>query len=304
MGIKTWLMDRLSDWLNTEVDSNEDSRLTDFERLCEELRVGDVLLVEGRTRVSQVIKSITNSPWTHSVMYIGRLADMKDPELKEMVSRYYQGESHEQLIIEAMLGEGTVIYPVSKYKDEHLRICRPKGLSRVDRQKVIKFALSQLGYQYDVRHLLDLARFLLPYGIFPRRWRSTLFQQYAGRSTKNVCSYMIGEAFDSVNFPILPVAERDKDGRLTLYLRNPRLFTPKDFDYSPYFAIIKYPYFGLEDVAAYRALPWDTEGMVCNTSGDCFVPYHTPDKTDIADDESKPESDSGFISGNDSSKSA
>ena len=272
MGIKTWLMDELSSWLNTEVDDNEDAQLTDFERLCEELHQCDVLLVEGRTRVSHVIKSITNSPWTHSVLYIGRLDQIRDESLQEKVSEYYQGESHEQLIIESMLGEGTVISPVTKYENEHLRICRPKGISRSDRQQVIAFSLSQLGYVYDVRHLLDLARFLLPYGIFPRRWRSTLFQQYAGRTTRNVCSYMLGEAFNSVDFPILPIAERSKDGSLKLYKRNPRLFTPKDFDYSPYFDIIKYPYFGLDDVAAYRGLPWDNEGMVCNTSGDCFVP--------------------------------
>ena len=289
MGIRTWLMDRMSGWLNTAVDDNVDSQLTDFERLCEELHQGDVLLVEGRTRVSHVIKSITNSPWTHSVLYIGRVDELRDESLQEKVSEYYQGESHEQLIIEAMLGEGTVIYPVTKYEYEHLRICRPKGLSRSDRQQVIDFALSQLGYVYDVRHLLDLARFLLPYGIFPRRWRSTLFQQYAGRSTRNVCSYMLGEAFNSVNFPILPIAERSEDGNLKLYKRNPRLFTPKDFDYSPYFDIIKYPYFGLDDVAAYRGLPWDTEGMICNASGDCYVPLDFDDDVEEEDSDESPQ---------------
>ena len=285
MGIKTWLMDSMSAWLNTEIDDNEDARLTDFERLCEELHQVDVLLVEGRTRVSQVIKSITNSPWTHSMLYIGRLDQIRDASLRDKISEYYQGESHEQLIIESMLGEGTIISPVTKYKNEHLRICRPKGISRSDRQKVIAFCLSQLGYEYDVRHLLDLARFLFPYGIFPRRWRSTLFQQYAGRSTKNLCSYMMGDAFGSVNFPILPIAERGEDGSLKLYKRNPKLFTPKDFDYSPYFDIIKYPFFGLDDVAAYRRLPWDTEGMICNASGDCFVPLKSVDDSESADEE-------------------
>ncbi len=287
MGIKKWLMGRLSGWLNAEVDYNEDSQLTDFDRLCEELHQGDVLLIEGRTRVSHVIKSITNSPWTHSVLYIGRLDEIRDESLQEKVNEHYQGESHEQLIIEAVLGEGTVVNPVTRYENEHLRICRPKGLSRSDRQQVIAFSLSKLGYEYDVRHLLDLARFLIPYGIFPRRWRSTLFQQYAGRSTRNVCSYMLGEAFGSVNFPILPIAERSEDGSLKLYKRNPRLFTPKDFDYSPYFDIIKYPYFGLDDVAAYRGLPWDNEGMICNTSGDCFVPNDSADDSEEPDKEQK-----------------
>jgi len=104
------------------------------------------------------------------------------------------------------------------------------------------------------------------------------------RSTRNVCSYMLGEAFNSVNFPILPIAERGEDGSLTLYKRNPRLFTPKDFDYSPYFDIIKYPYFGLDDVAAYRRLPWDNEGMICNASGDCFVPIKSADDAEDFDE--------------------
>ena len=290
MAIKSWLMDRMSGWLNAEVDENDDSQLTDYERMCEELRQGDVLLVEGRTRVSHVIKSITNSPWTHSVLYIGRFDEIRDESQQEKISEYYKGESHEQLIIEAMLGEGTVIHPVIKYKNEHLRICRPKGLSRSDRQKVIDFSLSQLGYVYDVRHLMDLARFFFPYGIFPRKWRSTLFQQYAGRSTRNVCSYMLADAFNSVNFPILPIAERTEDGDLKLYKRNPRLFTPKDFDYSPYFDIIKYPYFGLlDDVAAYRGLPWDAEGLVCNASGDCFVPLDSEDRIEESDKEKDPD---------------
>ena len=70
---------------------------------------------------------------------------------------------------------------------------------------------------------------------------------------------------------------------MKLYKRNPRLFTPKDFDYSPYFDIIKYPYFGLDDVAAYRGLPWDTEGMVCNSSGDCYVPLNVDDDVEEED---------------------
>ena len=274
MRIKTRLMDRLAKWLNKEDEVHQfGTPLTDFERMCEEIRQGDVLLVEGRSRVSEVIKAITYSPWTHSALYIGRLADIKDGALQNKIAEFYAGDPNEQLLIEAMLGEGTVIYPVSKYQNKHLRICRPKGLTKSDRQQVISFALSQLGYEYDLRHMLDLARFLLPYTFIPKRWRSTLFQHHAGQQTKNVCSYMLGEAFGSVDFPILPVAERVSKDTFKLYKRNPRLYTPKDFDYSPYFDIIKYPYLDLDDVAAYRALPWDTEGMVCNTKGDCFVPY-------------------------------
>ncbi len=271
--MNSWLMDRIAEWLNKKLPPEHGSiPLCDFERLCEELHQADVLLVEGLSRVSNVIKSVTLSPWTHSALYLGRLDDIKDGTLKNKVAEHYSGDRNEQLILEALLGEGTIITPISKYKGQHLRICRPKGLSKNDRDCVIAYAVNQLGYSYDVRHLLDLYRFLLPYPLIPRRWRSTLFHHHADETTRNVCSYMIADAFSSVHFPILPVAQRDENGELRLYKRNTRLFTPRDFDYSPYFDIIKYPYLGFDDVAAYRALPWDAEGMVCNKDGDCFIP--------------------------------
>ena len=95
---------------------------------------------------------------------------------------------------------------------------------------------------------------------------------------------MMAEAFASVHFPVLPVLHHDENGNLKLYKRNTKLITPKDFDYSPYFDIIKYPYFGLDDVAAYRGLPWDTEGMICNASGDCYVPLASADDAEDSDE--------------------
>lgn len=273
MGIKHLLMGRLTGFLNKETGAYPDGvPMTDFERLCEELHQADVILVEGISRVSEVIKSITNSSWTHAALYIGRLDDIKDGTVQNSIAEHYSGAPHEQLLIEALLGEGTIISPVSKYAGFHLRICRPRGLSRSDRKQVIAYAVGQLGYEYDVRHLLDLARFLLPYSFIPKRWRSTLFEHKMSDSTRNVCSSMLAEAFASVSYPILPIAEREDNGGLKLHRRNTRLNTPKDFDYSPYFDIIKYPYFNFDEVAAYRSLPWDAEGMICNIEGDCFIP--------------------------------
>ncbi|WP_455206041.1 hypothetical protein [Kaarinaea lacus] len=265
-----WLGDKFIHWLTRE-DGNDGPPPCDFDRVSFEIRPCDVLLVEGRSRVSEVIKNITQSPWTHSAIYIGRLADIDDPSVREHVSWMYDGNPDDQLIIEPLLGEGTVVNSLSKYKEDHLRICRPQGLSRKDVQQVIGFCAKHLGYEYNVRQLLDLARFLLPYGIIPRRWRSSLFEHHAGDSTKTVCSTLIASAFSAVQFPILPVIHRSGDN-LRLYKRNTRLYSPRDFDYSPYFQIIKYPLLGLNDLAVYRQLPWDQEGVICNDENDCFIP--------------------------------
>ena len=67
--------------------------LSDFERIRYEIRPCDVLLVEGRSRVSDVIKMVTQSPWSHAALYIGRLHDIETPALREYVEKYYQGRS-------------------------------------------------------------------------------------------------------------------------------------------------------------------------------------------------------------------
>lgn len=275
MGLKAWLVNKLVDWLNSE-DAQHDIPPCDFDRLSFEIRPCDVLLVEGRNRVSNLIKNITLSSWTHSALYIGRLHDIEDPQLRENVRRHYGGEPTDQLVIEPLLGQGTVVSPLSKYRHDHLRICRPKGLAREDVQQVIKAAADYLGREYDIRHLFDLARFIFPYGMVPRRWRSTLFEHNAGAQAKTVCSTMIAEVFAAVHYPILPVIHRSENGGLTLYKRNTRLYTPRDFDYSPYFEIIKYPILGLDDIAVYRQLPWDKEGVICNAQGECYAADGTP----------------------------
>lgn len=271
MSLLRWFSQQVINWLSYEMPV-EESFLCNFEQLSYEIRPGDVLLVEGRSRISEVIRTITQSRWTHSAIYIGRIHEIKEESLRTLIESHYQGDPGEQLIIEALLGHGTIISPLSVYKGEHLRICHPNGLSPHDALKVISHALMQLGKGYDIRQLLDLGRFLLPWSLFPRRWRSTLFGHNAGSSTRSVCSSMLASAFASVHYPILPVIRIEGDGELHFYKRNSRLFTPSDFDYSPYFEIIKYPLIGLNELSIYRHLPWSRDGLVCNAPNDCYIP--------------------------------
>jgi hypothetical protein len=268
--IRDFFWHRFVHWLTYE-GGNRQAPLSDFERLRYELRPGDVLLVEGRSNVSDIIKSITQSIWTHSFLYIGRLHDIDDLETRAQIQKFFDTTPEDQLIIESLLGQGTVADVITKYKGEHLRICRPKGLTRQDSQRVIGYAIRQLGTDYNVRQLMDLARFMFPYWYIPKRWRSTLFEHNAGRPTKTVCSSMMAEAFASVHFPIQPILHRDESGKLKMYSRNTKLITPPDFDYSPYFDVIKYPMLDFDELAVYRTLPWDRSGVHCNGIGDCMI---------------------------------
>jgi hypothetical protein len=270
MRLKAWLYKRITHWLTDERPVSGPP-LCDFERLAYEIRPGDVLLVEGRTRVGSVIKTITESSWTHSALYVGRLHDVEDPQVRQHLTRYYDGNPAVQLLVEAVMGKGTILTPLAQYRRDHLRICRPTGLSRQDAQRVIAYAVERLGSDYDVRHLLDLARFMFPYALIPRKWRSTLFEHNAGAPTRTVCSTMMAEAFAAVKFPVLPVIRHDEEGNLRFYRRNPRLYAPRDFDYSPYFDIIKYPFVSVSRAAAYQELPWDIGAGWCDEQGECTL---------------------------------
>lgn len=277
-----WATRRFTEWLTLEPDLAKNTpSLTNYERLCDEIRPGDIILMEGRSRVSNIIKQITQSAWTHSILYLGNYHQLDVAGIAPSALSHYASTPHTDLVIEALLGQGTIVTPLSKYRKEHLRICRPRNLTISDRNKVIQHCLSKLGYQYDIRQLFDLTRFLLPYSFIPRRWRSSLFQYHAGPSAQTICSSMLAEGFMTVHYPILPVIQHTDEG-LRFYKRNPKLFTPQDFDYSPYFDIIKYPVIGLDEVAAYRSLPWDKEGYVCNEQGDCVIPVIEPDDAPIA----------------------
>lgn len=284
------LKKKMVDWISNE-PPRKDFPLCDFERLSYECRPGDVLLIEGRSRVSEVIQVITQSPWSHAMLYIGRMHDIENPLLRERVKKFYDAKPEEQLVIESMLGKGTIVVPLTKYRDAHIRICRPKGIARKDSQHVIGFAIGRLGREYAIRHILDLARFLFPWSIMPRRWRSSLFEHNIGTPTKEICSSMLAEAFNAVQFPILPYVKSHKEKGVQLYQRNPKLFTPSDFDYSPYFEIIKYPIFELSEPAVYRNLPWNEEGILTNDGEEI------PDNEQVIDNDGSEEPSSEGESG-------
>ncbi len=254
------LKQAITNWLNHEHPRSELPPVN-FSQLLADIRPGDVVLVEGRTRISEVIRVITQSRWTHSALFIGAPATYYGTPLYEQLMCYWSGSPQAPLVLEGLLGQGTVLNPLEQYAGDNLRICRPKGITKDDTQRVIQYAVDALGTEYDFRQLLDLARFLLPWALVPRRWRSTLFEAHAGKHTKTVCSTLIASAFSAVRFPILPHIFKATDGSIRLKARNPKLYTPADFDYSPYFEVLKFPPLPMTQVGLYSELPWE-DGVV------------------------------------------
>jgi len=225
----------------------------DLEGLRRSLRPGDVILIDGDQRVSEVIKYLTQSTWSHAVLYVGDALLRQRPVDRHVMTAAH-GRDAQHMIVEALM-EGVVASPLSKYAGFNMRVCRPKGLRPEDAERVIREVTGQLGLQYDVKNLLDLARYFFPVSLIPRRLRRTALQFGSGLTTQVICTSMIGRAFQNVGFPILPAIEpaaHEPQGRVDWLRRRktfyPALFhrqretliTPRDFDLSPYFDVVKF----------------------------------------------------------------
>jgi Permuted papain-like amidase enzyme, YaeF/YiiX, C92 family len=228
----------------------------DFESLLGALQIGDVILVDGDQRISEVIKYLTQSTWSHSVLYVGDEILRRFPGQREALLATH-GQDAEHMIIEALV-DGVVATPLSKYASFNLRICRPSSLRRDDLRRVLDEVLAQLGLKYDMKNVFDLARYFFPVSMIPRRFRRRALQFGSGLPTQVICSSLIGRAFQNVGFPILPTTTpsatpRTRPRFLDRMLRRtpppypalfrrqlPSIITPRDFDLSPYFEIIKF----------------------------------------------------------------
>jgi len=207
---------------------------TDAALVAETLLPGDVLLVEGNTRMSAAIKYLTQSMWSHAALYVGPRTELAS----------LHGET--VTLIDADVLEGVRAVPLSYYSNFRVRICRPVNLTAADREVLIQFLLQRLGHQYDLKNIFDLARYLLRLPM-PARLRRRMISCGSGDPTRAICSTLIAQAFGSIRYPILPIISRKHDGnpgradhvREMWRIRHHSLYVPRDFDISPFFEVVK-----------------------------------------------------------------
>lgn len=217
-------------------------------RLQAALRPGDVLLVEGGMKVSAAIKYLTQSTWSHAALYVGETGRFSD-------------EGEPLVLAEVEMDVGCVLSPLSKYGAFGTRICRPQALDREGCDVVVDYVLDRLGTQYDLKNILDLMRWLIPIPWAPAGWRRRMIALGSGDPTRAICSTLIAQAFEAARYPVLPTVEYAQamdaeDFEEILHIRHHSLYMPRDFDISPYFAVVKPT---LESGFDYRALTWASE---------------------------------------------
>jgi hypothetical protein len=198
------------------------------------IQPGDVLLVEGTARISVAIKYLTQSTWSHAALCVGDAA--------------------EHPLVEADIVNGVICVPFEKYHAANVRLCRPIRLTSTDCRRLVNFAVRRLGHQYDLKNVLDLARYLLPRPV-AASFRSHIGLG-SGDPTRAICSTLIAEAFSSIPYPILPNVPHgispEEEG-FYYEIRHHSTFTPRDFDLSPYFSVVKPT---VEHSFDYEAFPW------------------------------------------------
>lgn len=238
---------RLARWLHARHPSYKPRAHIEFDKLCQALRPGDVLLVEGNERVSSAIKYLTQSTWSHAALFIGDA--LPQPE----------DGSERPRLIEVNMHAGCVASPLGNYNGFNLRICRASSLSDADRAALVTFMTAKLGLRYDLRNIFDLLRFFLPIPPLPTRLRRRVLSLGSGDPTRAICSSLIAQAFQSLKYPILPEVSDDDPldeaaMREIFHIRHYSLFAPRDFDLSPYFEIVKPD---IDNGFDFRQLVWD-----------------------------------------------
>lgn len=203
--------------------------------LAATLTKGDVLLVEGNSRISVTIKYLTQSSWSHAALFVG---DAFGPP---------RSGEEAKVLVEADVLDGVRGSPLNLYSALNTRICRPVGLSREEIDRVVAYALSRVGHRYDLKHIIDLVRYVIHTPPVTTRWRRRLLALGSGDPTRAICSSLVAQAFQTIGYPILPevVLEQSLDPACldcyheVLHIRHHSLFAPRDFDVSPYFQIVK-----------------------------------------------------------------
>jgi hypothetical protein len=204
----------LATWLNQPYTRYAPAVVTDPEMLGRGLLPGDVILVEGNTRFAALVRTLTQSTWSHVAMFVGPLGPGPDPAC----------------IVEADLEQGVRAIALSELRGMHTRAVRANGLEPAARAEVARRVRERIGEPYDLDCALAFARSLWSSRPQPPRARLVATPQAA------ICSTLLAEAFEAQGYPVLPARAASLATAVTEAAG--RILMPRDFDVSPFFGVV------------------------------------------------------------------
>jgi len=293
--LRSWITERIVSFLTEPLPDYERRGWNDPRALRRHIRKGDVILVDGDNRVSAIIKYLTQSSWSHAALFVGDELVRRGGPQAEQARRDF-GDEAQWLIVEA-LPQGVVASPLSKYIDYNIRLVRPHRLRPEHLKRILDECVASIGWRYDLTNILDLLRYLLPVRLVPDRLRRTALHFGSGLPTEVICSSLLGRLFQMVRFPVLPHVElpqgfdapvppprrgmvlrrifgHESSSYTGLFrMRHPSLLTPRDFDLSPYFEIIKFNVVA-SGTFDYQRIQWaDPDALEAGSEEDHPRPY-------------------------------
>lgn len=143
---------------------------TSYELYRDQMQTGDLIAFSGRGLFSWVIQWQTHSPYSH----VG------------LVVRLSEAGTQRVFLLHAILGQGVVLLPLSRYLGRHqgsawwvpLRHEEARAVNPTYRSDLLGYTLQQLGRGYDLKGVL---RFLLPF--------------IPASAGQNFCSELAAEAY-------------------------------------------------------------------------------------------------------------
>jgi hypothetical protein len=256
--ITAMLRKRILNRLEKQQHGYEQRGYNNLEKLYKTIRPGDVVLVEGKSEMSRLIRLFSGSRWSHCALYVGNtLNNPPGTAQPALVEKY--GEDARHLLVEAFSGQGVIAAPLKKYEHHNIRICRPFGILEKDLSQVIDQVTGKLGMHYDDQNILAIAAMALQAVLRPLNRLSLKACLGNCNDYQVICSGMLAQAFQHVGYPIVPaMTPRTYKGSRKaqaayddtnpygggLIMRHYTQITPGDFDLSPNFEIIKYNILG------------------------------------------------------------
>jgi len=209
----------LASYLNQPCGASAPAVATNLDLLARALAPGDVILVEGNTRFASLVRVLTQSTWSHVAMFVGPLESTPDPVC----------------LVEADVERGVRTLPLSELRGMNARAVRARGLDAHACAEVCRRVLARVGQMYDVDCAVELARSL--WSIRRGQSRGRPDPEPVVTAERAICSTLLAQAFEAVGHPILPAVAQDRSAP-----PRARVYTPRDFDLSPFFAVVPAPY--------------------------------------------------------------
>lgn len=235
------LEDRIWKYLEKEKKNYVLPFENNIEGLKEAIKPGDVLLVSGISRLSNIIKIVTKSHWSHSTLYIG------EGKILEADNIIYTKNGLEKI-------ERSVVIenPIEKYQKYNIRVKRPHQLTEEDLSIILNEAKKYLGKDYDRKNLYNFLLGFLGFKKFD-------YRKSMGSEGSYTCSALIANLFQSVKYPILPEVVIFEDGKRLVVNKNYTHISPGDFDLasSQFWQTISFQ--GIGKSSHYKDIPWYEE---------------------------------------------